>query len=93
MAVQSLFFSDRDGMEKALSNLDTMLFATKAEADERDKMLELAEGFREFLGARVEGLDEQLADRIGVVLAENRELIKKALKKPDLLLQSEEATE
>lgn len=85
MSVQSIYFSDRDGLEKALSNPETMTFTTKAEADARDKMLEFAEQMREFLSAKVEGLPENLAEQCGLVLAENRDLLKKALKNPSLL--------
>ena len=43
MAVQALYYSERDGLEMALKHPDTMLFSSKAEADARDKVLELAE--------------------------------------------------
>jgi uncharacterized protein len=85
MAVQSVFYSDRDGLEKALKNPETMTFASKAEADERDKMLEFAEEVSEFLKSRVDGLGDEVAEQCGVVLAENRELLKKAIKRPSLL--------
>lgn len=49
MAVQPLFYSDRDGLEMALKTPDSMLFTTKAEADARDKMLELSENIQLWL--------------------------------------------
>ena len=42
MAVQALYYSERDGLEMALKHPDTMLFSSKAEADARDKVLEHA---------------------------------------------------
>ena len=50
MAVQAVYFSDRDGLDMALKNPETMLFTSKAEADARDKVLELAEEIQVFLG-------------------------------------------
>jgi len=88
MSVQQLFFSDRDGIDKALRNPDTMLFESKAQADARDKTLELAEGLREFLVDRVSGLSEELADECAMALAEDKALIQKALKKPDILMKA-----
>jgi hypothetical protein len=88
MAVESLFFSDRDGMEKALSNPETMMFATKAEADARDKMLEFADSMREFLQHHVPELNEETADKCAIALAENRDLLKQAIKKPERLIES-----
>jgi len=85
MSVKQLFFSDRDGLDNALRNPDTMLFESKAQADARDKTLELAEGLRVFLVDRVSGLSEELADECAMALAEEKGLVQKALKKPDVL--------
>jgi dsDNA-binding SOS-regulon protein len=75
----------------ALKNPDTKIFASKSEADARDKQLELAEELREFLVTRVEGLQEDLADRVAMTIAEHKDLFSKGLKKPALLNQTESA--
>ncbi|MFE8072464.1 YebG family protein [Marinobacteraceae bacterium S3BR75-40.1] len=85
MAVQTLYFSDKDGLDVALKNPDKLLFASKAEADARDRMLELSEQIMLFLQNRVEGLSEELAEQCGLAIAEERDLFQKALKKPHLL--------
>ncbi|GAA0847730.1 YebG family protein [Marinobacter szutsaonensis] len=85
MAVQALYYSDKDGLEMALKNPDTMLFQSKAEADARDKILELAENIQMFLERKVEGLSEQLAEQCAMAIAEEKDLFQKALKKPQLL--------
>ena len=89
MAVKAIYYSERDGLEMALKNPDTMIFASKSDADARDKQLELAEELREFLVSRVEGLQEELADRVAMTIAEHKDLIAKSLKKPSLLNQTE----
>ncbi|KEF32434.1 hypothetical protein D777_01068 [Marinobacter nitratireducens] len=93
MAVEALYFSTRDGLDMAKKNPDTMLFASKAEADARDKMLELTEELREFLVKRVDGLSEELADQCALAIAENRDLFQRALKKPHLLNEASEGGE
>ena len=85
MAVQAVYFSDKDGLDMALKHPDTLLFSTKAEADARDKVLELSEEIREFLTRKVDGLDDETADKCALAIAENRDLFQKALKKPQLL--------
>ncbi len=89
MAVKAIYYSERDGLEMALKNPDTMIFASKTDADARDKQLELAEELREFLVTRVEGLQEELADRVAMTIAEHKDLFAKGLKKPSLLNQAE----
>ncbi|WP_323750197.1 YebG family protein [Marinobacter sp.] len=91
MAVQSLYFSDRDGLEMALSNPDTMLFQSKAEADARDKVLELAENVALWMEKNVDGLSEKLAEQCAMSIAENKDLFAKAMKKPELLAEAAEA--
>lgn len=88
MAVQALYYSERDGLEMALKNPDTLLFSSKADADARDKVLELAEEITQFLQARVEGMDEALAEKAALVIAEEKDLFGRALKKPSLLNQT-----
>jgi len=83
MAVTALFYSDRDGLEKALK--ENRVFSTKAEADARDKLLELADELRDFLVRNCKGLDEDTADNVSMVIAEHRDLMKKAMAKPSVL--------
>lgn len=90
MAVQQLYYSDKDGLEVALQNPDTRLFADKKEADARDRMLELAEEIQVFLEKRVQGLSDDQAEKVSVVIAENSALFQKALKKPSLLNEAPE---
>lgn len=85
MAVQAVYFSDRDGLDMALKHPDTMLFTSKAEADARDKVLELAEEIQVFLSRKVEGLGDDQAELCAMAIAEERDLFQKALKKPELL--------
>lgn len=85
MAVQAVYFSDKDGLDMALKHPETLLFSNKSEADARDRVLELSEEIREFLTRKVEGLDEETADRCALAIAENKDLFQKALKKPHLL--------
>jgi hypothetical protein len=78
MAVVTLFMSDRD---------PSKTFTDKKEADQYDKMLELAENVSAWLEQKVEGLTESQAESIGMLIAENKELIAKAIKgKPEVLL-------
>lgn len=90
MAVTALYFSDRDGQDMALKNPDKMLFTTKAEADARDKMLELSEEIMVFLQRRVGDLSDELAEQCALAIAEERDLFQKALKKPELLNEEPE---
>ena len=85
MGVQALYFSDRDGKEKAMANPSKLLFTSKKEADERDKMLELSDELRDFLQANVEGLPEDMAEKCALALASQKDLLQKALKKPSVL--------
>ncbi|WP_372997248.1 YebG family protein [Marinobacter sp.] len=83
MGVQALFYSDRDGLEKAME--ENRVYSTKAEADARDKLLELADEMRDFLVRNCKGLDEDTADSVSMLIAENRDLMKKAMTKPSVL--------
>jgi dsDNA-binding SOS-regulon protein len=51
-------------------------------------MLELSDELRVFLERRVEGIGEQMAEQCALVLAQERELLARALKKPELLNQT-----
>jgi dsDNA-binding SOS-regulon protein len=63
------------------------MFDSKKEADAHDKMLELAENFSFLLGKRIEGISEQDAENIGLLLSKNKNILIAACKgNPDLLL-------
>jgi dsDNA-binding SOS-regulon protein len=83
MGVVALYYSDRDDMKKAME--EGNVFSTAKEAQERDRFLELVDEARDFLVRKVEGLDEDTADRVAMVIAENRELFKKGMTKPSVL--------
>ena len=85
MAVQAVFYSDKDGFEAAIKEPQRLMFTSKAEADKRDKILELAGELQVFLQREVPDLGEDLAEQCGITLAEHSELIKTALKKPSVL--------
>lgn len=77
MAVVAMWKCDRD---------DAM-FDTKKDADAHDKMLELAENFSLLLEKQVEGISEQDAEKIGLLLSKNKDILIAACKgQPDLLL-------
>ncbi|WMS86990.1 YebG family protein [Pleionea litopenaei] len=82
MAVVTLFMSDRD---------QSKTFTDKKEADQYDKMLELAENVSAWIETKIEGLNEQQVEAIGMLFAENKDLLSKALKgKPEALLMDED---
>ena len=84
MAVVAMWKCDRDGS----------MFEDKKSADEYDKMLELAENFGAFLQREVDGIDENVAENIGLLLSKNKQLLITACKgKPELLLEIGQASE
>lgn len=81
MAVIAVWKCDRD---------DSM-FANKKEAEEHDKMLELAENITALIDQQIDGVDEKVSEAIGILLAKHREPLAKACKgKPEALLELEE---
>ena len=77
MAVVAMWKCDRDGS----------MFKDKKEADKHDKMLELAESFASFLMQHSEGISEQNAEDIGLLLSKNKDKVMTACKgKPEELL-------
>ena len=85
MAVVTLFMSDRD---------TSKTFTSKKEADEYDKMLELAEAVSYFVEQNIEGLDEQQVENIGLLFARHKEQLAQALKgKTEALFSSKEDSE
>ena len=80
MAVVTLFMSDRD---------TSRTFTSKKEADDYDKMLELAEAVSHFMENNIEGLNEQQVEEIGLVFARNKDRMSLALKgKTEILFES-----
>ena len=80
MAVVTLFMSDRD---------TSRTFTSKKEADDYDKMLELAEAVSHFMENNIEGLSEQQVEEIGLVFARNKDRMSLALKgKTEVLFES-----
>jgi len=86
MAVIVKYIVVRNGEEK-------MTFATKKEADDYDKMLDIADNLFEFLESSKIKLNENQIEDISLLLAENRDKLmpilrgikpkKKAAKKPE----------
>jgi uncharacterized protein len=85
MAVVTLYMSDRD---------QSKTFSDKKEADNYDKMLELAENVSIWMEKEVEGLSEAQTESIGMLIAQNKDNLFKALKgKPEVLLEAEQVEE
>ena len=77
MAIVAVWKCDRDGA----------MFEDKKEAEAHDKMLELAESIAGLLRRNIAGIDEQLTDEVGRLLAKRRsDLIKACKGSPDALL-------
>lgn len=82
MAVVTLFMSDRD---------TSKTFTSKKEADEYDKMLELAEAVSYFVEQNIENLDEQQLENIGLLFARHKDQLSLALKgKTEALFKTNE---
>jgi dsDNA-binding SOS-regulon protein len=78
--VVTLFMSDRDVSKT---------FTSKKEADEYDKLLELAEAVSHFMEQNIAGLSEKQVEEIGLVFARNKDLLAQAIKgKSDVLFAS-----
>ena len=77
MAVVAMWKCDRDNT----------MFDNKKDADAHDKMLELAENFSALLGKQIDGISEQDAENIGLLLSRNKHVLIAACKgNPGLLL-------
>ncbi len=77
MAVIAVWKCDRDGA----------MFDNKKEAEEHDKMLELAESITMMLQENISGIDTQISQEVGLLLAKRRDDLVKACKgKPDALM-------
>lgn len=81
MAVIAVWKCDRDGS----------MFENKKDAEEHDKMLELAANITELIEQQVKGIDEAQSEAIGLLLAGRRDALAKACKgKPEALLEEPE---
>lgn len=77
MAVIAVWKCDRDGS----------MFDNKKDAEEHDKMLELAANITSLIEQEVQ-IDEELSEAIGLLLAKRRDALAKACKgKPEVLLE------
>jgi dsDNA-binding SOS-regulon protein len=66
---------------------DEAMFDSKKDADAHDKILELAENFSLLLEKQIEGISEQDAEEIGLLLSRNKDVLVAACKgKPEVLL-------
>ncbi|MDP5208705.1 YebG family protein [Microbulbifer sp. 2205BS26-8] len=81
MAVVAVWKCDRDGA----------MFDNKKEAEEHDKMLELAANITALIERHIDGINEQAGEEIGLLLARHRDALAKACKgKPEVLLEQKE---
>jgi dsDNA-binding SOS-regulon protein len=79
MAVIAVWKCDRD---------DSM-FTNKKDAEEHDKMLELAENITALIESNIDGIDEKHSEAIGILLSKHRDNLARACKgKPEALLAS-----
>lgn len=84
MAVVAVWKCDRDGA----------MFDNKKDAEEHDKMLELAANITSLIERHIDGISEQAGEEIGLLLAKRRDDLAKACKgKPEVLLEEGESPE
>lgn len=82
MAVVTLYMSDRDSNQT---------FSDKKSADNYDKMLELAENVSMWMEKSIPGLTEEQVESIGMLVAENKDTLAKAIKShPEVLLEDKQ---
>ena len=68
---------------------DNTMFDNKKDAEEHDKMLELAANITRLLEQEIKDLDEKHSETIGLILAKRKDALAKACKgKPDALLET-----
>ena len=81
MAIIAMWKCDRD--EK--------LFDNKKEAEEHDKMLELAANISSWVESEISDIPESAIETLGLLMAQNKEKLLKAFKgKPEVLLADED---
>ena len=67
---------------------DDAMFDNKKDADAHDKMLALAENFSLLFEKQIKGISEQDAEKIGLLLSRNKDILIAACKgQPELLLE------
>ncbi|MFT6267445.1 MAG: dsDNA-binding SOS-regulon protein [Alphaproteobacteria bacterium] len=73
--------------------VDKLVTTDKKEADQYDKMLEVADNLTAYIQAKGVELSEDLAEELGILLAKNKESVGKLLKgtSADTLLEQENA--
>ena len=85
MAVVTLFMSDRD---------PNKTFDNKKDADNYDKMLELAENVSVWMEQEIPDLSESQVETIGLLIARNKDKLGLAMKgKSEVLLEKTESKE
>ena len=89
MAVETKYVVVRKGEEK-------MTFASKKEADDHDKLLDMAEAFTDWLLQSGMQMDEPQAEDLGLYLAEQKDAVQHILrtsKLPALDIPADDKTE
>jgi len=73
--------------------VDKLVTTDKKEADQYDKMLEVADNLTAYIQAKGVKLSEELAEELGILLANNKESVSKIFKgtSADSLLEQENA--
>jgi dsDNA-binding SOS-regulon protein len=73
--------------------VDKLVTTDKKEADQYDKMLEVADNLTAYIQAKGVVLGEELAEELGILLAKNKDSVGKLLKGSavDILLEKENA--
>ena len=66
------------------------MFVNKKEAEDYDKMLELAENISALIESEIKGIDEKTSESVGLLLAKRRDVLARACKgKPEILLEEQ----
>ena len=86
MAVITQYVVQHKGVEKLVTK-------DKKEADQYDKMLEVADNLSTYIQAKGINLADDVAEELSIILAKNKDSVAKLLKGTavDLLLESENA--
>jgi dsDNA-binding SOS-regulon protein len=73
--------------------VDKLITTDKKEADQYDKMLEIADNLSAYIRAKGVELNEELAEELGILLAKNKDSVSKILKgtAAETLLEQENA--
>ena len=73
--------------------VDKLVTTDKKEADQYDKMLDIADNLVEYIQAKGITLDDELAEELGIVIAKNKDAFTKLLKgnSANSLLEQEKA--